>query len=237
MTPRCARGYAPYDEDVRLLLIRHGQTPANVEGALSSAAPGPGLTDLGHQQAEALAASLAHERLDGLYVSTLRRTALTAAPLARAQDLDVQVIEGIHEIEAGIYEGQTGPEAMRDYLAPIRRWGEGDLAATIPGAHDGHHFLRRFDGAVATVAERHGDDSTVALVSHAGSIRVWLGGRADDLGPAFTGSHTLDNTGVIVVTGTPRAGWRVETWQGEPIGGPALGDPAARDPLADPPRA
>ena len=30
---------------MRLLLIRHGQTPANVRGELDTAAPGPGLTD------------------------------------------------------------------------------------------------------------------------------------------------------------------------------------------------
>ena len=32
---------------MRLLLIRHGQTPSNVLGLLDTAVPGPGLTDLG----------------------------------------------------------------------------------------------------------------------------------------------------------------------------------------------
>lgn len=219
---------------MRLLLIRHGETPANVAGALASAAPGPGLTDLGLEQAEALATSLADERLDGLYVSTLRRTALTAAPLARAQDLEAHVIDGIHEIEAGVYEGSTDPDAMRAYLAPIRLWQQGDLSAKVPGGFDGNHFLARFDGAVAAVAERHGDDSTVALVSHAGAIRVWLGGRTSELGSDFNAAHRLENTGVVVVTGSPSAGWRVVSWQGEPIGGPDVTDPAARDPLGGP---
>jgi release factor glutamine methyltransferase len=38
---------------VRLLLIRHGQTPSNVLGLLDTAPPGPGLTDLGVEQAAA----------------------------------------------------------------------------------------------------------------------------------------------------------------------------------------
>jgi broad specificity phosphatase PhoE len=219
---------------VRLLLIRHGQTPANVTGAVSSAAPGPGLTDLGHEQAEALATALADVPLDGLYVSTLRRTSLTAAPLAKAQGLDAEIIDGIHEIEAGDSEGSTDPDVMLAYMAPIRRWQQGDWSATIPGAHDGNHFLDRFDRAVATVFERHGDESTVALVSHAGAIRIWLGGRTPYLGPDFSSTHRINNTGVVVVVGSPTTGWAIESWQGEPIGGEVFEDPSAQDPLAAP---
>ncbi len=64
---------------MRLLLIRHGQTPGNVLGQLDTAHPGPGLTELGEQQAAALARSLANERIGLLYASTLIRTQITAA--------------------------------------------------------------------------------------------------------------------------------------------------------------
>ncbi|MFI5427738.1 histidine phosphatase family protein [Aeromicrobium sp. UC242_57] len=40
---------------MRLILIRHGQTPANVDGVLESTVPGPGLTELGLEQAAELA--------------------------------------------------------------------------------------------------------------------------------------------------------------------------------------
>jgi broad specificity phosphatase PhoE len=216
---------------VRLLFIRHGQTSANVSGALNSAAPGPGLTDLGREQAEALAASLGTEQIDGLYASTLTRAQETAAPLGRALGLPVGILDGVHEIEAGDYEDRTDPESLKAYLAPILKWGAGDLSATIPGAHDGHHFVQRFDASVAQVAEEHGDDATVAIVSHAGAIRVWLGGRTSNLDPAFTSSHTLHNTGVIVVSGTLSTGWTVDSWESEPIGGDSLDDRRAPDPL------
>ncbi|MCU1528126.1 MAG: histidine phosphatase [Frondihabitans sp.] len=222
---------AAYPGRVRLLLIRHGQTSANVSGALSSAAPGPDLTDLGREQADALAQTLGGEQIDGLYASTLARAQQTAAPLGRALGLPIGILEGVHEIEAGDYEDRTDPESLKAYLAPIMKWGAGDLTATIPGAYDGVHFGRRFDASVAHVAEQHGDDSTVAIVSHAGAIRVWLGGRTTNLDPAFTSSHTLHNTGVIVVSGTPRAGWKVDTWESEPIGGEILEDRRAPDPL------
>ncbi|MCM1975585.1 histidine phosphatase family protein, partial [Streptomyces sp. G1] len=36
---------------MRLLLVRHGQTPTNVDYLLDTAVPGPGLTELGLAQA------------------------------------------------------------------------------------------------------------------------------------------------------------------------------------------
>lgn len=226
-----SRAGAAYPRWVRLLLIRHGQTPANVDGALSSAAPGPDLTDLGREQAAALAEAFADEPIDGLYASILVRAQQTAEPLGRSLGLPVTVLDGVHEIEAGDFEGRTDPESVKGYLAPIMKWGGGDLTATIPGAYDGVHFLTRFDRSVAQAADEHGDDATVAIVSHAGAIRVWLGGRTTNLDPAFTSSHTLHNTGVIVVVGTPTGGWRVESWESEPIGGETLDDRQAPDPL------
>ena len=94
---------------MRLLLIRHGQTPGNVLGQLDTAHPGPGLTELGERQAEALA-RVPGERADpALYASTLIRTQITAAPLARVHGLETEVLEGLQEIEAGSLEKLHGP--------------------------------------------------------------------------------------------------------------------------------
>ena len=79
---------------MRLLLIRHGQTPSNVLGLLDTAIPGPGLTDLGIEQAAALPAALADYRIDAIYASAQRRAQLTAQPLADARGLPIQVRDG-----------------------------------------------------------------------------------------------------------------------------------------------
>ena len=70
---------------MRLLLMRHGQTHANVSGELDTAHPGLELTDLGHTQATAAAQALLDEHLDAIYVSSRTRTHQTAAPTARAR--------------------------------------------------------------------------------------------------------------------------------------------------------
>ncbi len=89
---------------MRLLLIRHGQTPSNLKFLLDTAVPGAALTELGERQAAALPEALGDENIDTLYASTLIRTQLTAAPLAGARGLDVVVRDGIREVAAGDLE-------------------------------------------------------------------------------------------------------------------------------------
>jgi broad specificity phosphatase PhoE len=214
---------------MRLLLIRHGQTPANVRGELDTAAPGPGLTALGRAQAAAIPDALASERIDAIYASRLVRTQQTAAPLARVHgEMHRIVLPGIHEIEAGRLEGRTDKRSVRTYLKTVWGWSEGKLDRRMPGAGDGHEFYARFDADVAGIYEQQGPDAAVALFSHGAAIRVWTAARATNVTPEWPGRQHLDNTGVVTLEGSP-AGWTLADWHGEPIGGAALEDPAADD--------
>lgn len=223
---------------MRLLLIRHGQTPANVRGDLATARPGPGLTKLGRKQAQALAGSMltdagAGEHIAAVYVSPLTRTAETAAPLAASIGLEPQVLEGLEEIEAGDLENRRDMPSVMVYVRTVFGWAAGDVDIRMPGAIDGNEFFTRFDAAIATIAGQH-PDATVAIVSHGAAIRVWSGARAANLDADFVVNKHLDNTGIVVLTGSPAEGWLAETWAGEPIGGLALADHTAADPLGDP---
>ncbi|MDT0170405.1 histidine phosphatase family protein [Pseudarthrobacter sp. BRE9] len=217
---------------MKLLLIRHGETPGNVLGQLDTDHPGPGLTELGERQAEAMARSLANERIGALYASTLIRTQITAAPLARLHALDVEVLDGLHEIEAGSLEKLTDHESHKRYMGTVMSWAAGDLDLRMPAGPDGHAFFERFDAAIAKMADRaerqqHG---TVAVVSHGAAIRTWAGLRADGADHEFAASHVLANTGIVALEGSLRSGWKLIHWDGSPVGGLALADPTAEDP-------
>lgn len=218
---------------MRLLLIRHGQTPANVRGLLATARPGPGLTKLGRRQAQAIPDAVAAEQIAAIYVSPLTRTAETAAPLAASLGLDPQVLEGLEEIEAGDLEDRRDMPSVMTYVRTVFGWAAGDLDVRMPGAIDGIEFFSRFDAAIEAVAAQH-PDATVAIVSHGAAIRVWSGSRAANLTADYTAHRHLDNTGVVVLTGSPTDGWLAETWAGEPIGGLDLADHSAADPTGDP---
>lgn len=202
---------------MRLLLIRHGQTPGNVLGQLDTAHPGPGLTELGSEQAIALARTLEAEPVEALYVSTLLRTRLTAEPLAARRGLDIQVRPGLHEIEAGELELRSDRDAIRRYLETVYAWGLGDLGATMPGGSDGHSFFGRFDEDIARIAGSGA--AAAAVVSHGAAIRVWVSSRARNVTPAFGAEHPLDNTGIVELDGDPAGGWTLTTWAGTPVDG------------------
>ncbi|OFI36988.1 histidine phosphatase [Arthrobacter sp. SW1] len=216
---------------MRLLLIRHGQTPGNVLGQLDTAFPGPGLTELGERQAAALPEALADENIEAIYTSTLLRTQLTAAPLAKECGLEPVVLDGVHEIEAGALEKNTDHESHMRYMGTVFAWAGGDLDVRMPGAFTGHDFFERFDASVNKVAAA--GHATAAIVSHGAAIRCWAGRRGEDIDTLFAETHQLPNTGIVVLDGDPEQGWRVLHWDRIPVGGLALADPTAEDPTGE----
>ncbi|MFJ8629757.1 histidine phosphatase family protein [Streptomyces sp. NPDC093568] len=198
---------------MRLLLIRHGQTPSNVDQLLDTAVPGPGLTALGEEQAAALPAALADEDIEAIYVSTLTRTQLTAAPLAKARGLEPIVRDGIRELTAGDLEMLPGDtEQGQLYMKTVFAWAAGDLELRMPGGESGAEALGRYD---AVVAEAAGSGArTVALVSHGAAIRMWTAARAVNVDVPFAAAHPLANTGVVILEGSPADGWKALTWAG-----------------------
>ncbi|EMY35775.1 isomerase [Arthrobacter crystallopoietes BAB-32] len=215
---------------MRLLLIRHGQTPSNIKGLLDTDIPGPELTSLGHDQARALPQALAGEPIERLYASTAIRTQLTASPLAEATRLEVGVRDGLREISAGAYEMLGDVDSVRAYLETVFAWTAGELDGRMPGGPDGHETFGRFDDVVAE-AEAEGL-GTVALFSHGAMIRSWAGARAENLDAGFVASNVLSNTGVVVLEGSG-GNWEARTWMGEAVGGRALADPLTDGPAGD----
>lgn len=217
---------------MRLLLLRHGQTPSNVHGLLDTASPGPGLTSLGERQAAAVPHALRDRQVDAIAVSPLVRTSLTAAPLARARDIEPLTVQGLQEIEAGDLEMAGAHEAHLSYLGTVFAWARGDVARAMPGGLDGRAFFARYDEAVAKVAARGWE--SVVVVSHGAAIRAWASARVAGVDVDRVERTTLVNTGLVEIEGDPDTGWRLVAWGAHPVGGPGLDAPAADDPTGEP---
>jgi broad specificity phosphatase PhoE len=218
---------------MRLILIRHGQTPANVLGQLDTGHPGPGLTDRGLEQAARIPDALRDEEIDAIFVSTLVRTQLTAAPLAAERGLAATILGGIHEAEAGDLEMRSDPEAIHAYHSTIYAWGSGDLDVRMPGEQDGHAFFGRYDADIAGIEESGAE--TVVVVSHGAAIRVWTARHARNIDPEVTAQNDLMNTGIVILEGSMSDGWDLVSWAGTPVGGLELADAVAKDPTGEAP--
>ncbi|MFD8302796.1 histidine phosphatase family protein [Streptomyces sp. NPDC059690] len=212
---------------MRLLLIRHGQTPSNVEALLDTAVPGAALTALGERQAAALPEALADEDIEALYVSTLVRTQLTAAPLAAVRGIEPLVRDGIREVSAGDLEMLPGDsEHGLLYMKTVFAWAAGETELRMPGGESGTEALARYDAVVAEAAAS--GVGTVAMVSHGAAIRMWTAARADNVDVPFASAHPLQNTGVVILEGSPEDGWKALSWAGALVTPAGEGGPAGR---------
>ncbi len=100
--------YAPPADSVEVVLVRHGASEAALPGVSFPMIDGqgdPALSEVGRSQARSVAAELGGEEFSGLFVSTLRRTQETAAPLVERTGLDVRVLPDLREVFLGELEG------------------------------------------------------------------------------------------------------------------------------------
>src|SRR3954452_21733538 len=159
-------------EPFRLHLMRHGQTFANVSGALDTGMPGADLTALGHEQARAAGEVLHDLPVTGLYVSRLVRTHQTVTPLAGVSGLTPVELGGLHEISAGSFEMRTDQESVHGYIGTVASWISGDWGVRMPGGESGLEFVERYTADVrAIAADGHRE---ALLVSHGAAIRSWV---------------------------------------------------------------
>lgn len=200
---------------LRLILARHGQTPANVRHELDTLPPGPGLTELGEQQAARLADRLAEEKLISIHASRALRAQQTAQPLAQRHQLPVEVVDGTHEIYVGELEGRGDPEALRTFDDVYASWHEGRIDVPMPGGETGREALTRFVGGARNAIDGAGDGA-VALVSHGAMLRLAASAMAANVGGTRGNEAYLPNTGMIVLEADPdvRTGWRCLSWDG-----------------------
>lgn len=201
---------------MKLILVRHGQTPANFDMVIDSRPPGPPLTELGREQAVVLAEALADEPVAAIYASTAVRAQQTAAPLAAALGLDVRVVDGVHEIDCGDLEGRHDREAYEIFLKTVKAWMEGDLDLPLPNGESGAQVIDRYLATVGEVTARH-DDATVVLVSHGGAIRLAAQALAPNVRTNLAEGGLLPNTGRVVLEGDGTTGWICTSWTGVDI--------------------
>lgn len=216
---------------MRITLVRHGQTPSNVDGLLDTAAPGPGLTDLGRRQAAAVPVAFAGRPVERIFVSDLVRTAETAAPLAADRGLTPIVLPGLAEILAGRFEMHHDDAAVRTYIETVFTWAGGNPELRMPGGESGQEFFDRYDAAILAIAE-HGAEH-VALVSHGAAIRTWTSARVQGVQLDYVEHHALPNTAYVVIEGDPTHGWTLVEWHDEPAGGADLLPTVEDDPTGE----
>jgi probable phosphoglycerate mutase len=157
------------DKPTRILLVRHGMTDYVKNHKLAGWTPAVSLNDHGRDQAAAVGARLASERLAAVYSSPLDRTRETAEEVARPHQLPVAVVEGIAETRIGEWTGKAIEDVNKSEL--WQRIQTHPSTVRFPGGESFAEIQARMVAAVETLREQH-PEQTIALVSHSDPIKL-----------------------------------------------------------------
>ena len=155
-----------------LLLVRHGESEPMVPGRPFPRVDGrgdPALAPDGRAQAELVGDRLATHPIDVIYVSSLRRTAETAAPLAARLGLEPVVEPDLREVGLGEWEGELYRKHMSEghpIALEVMRQQRWDV---IPGAESEAEIRSRVRGAIDRIVGANAGRS-VAVFCHGGVI-------------------------------------------------------------------
>ena len=184
-----------------VFLVRHGESAAVVPGVPVPQLDGhddPGLAPDGREQAERVGERLADQRIDAIYVTPLRRTHETAAPLAARLGLTPVVEVDLREVNLGEWEGgefrrhmsEGHPLAIR--MLVEQRWD------VIPGAESNEAFGARVRAGLDRIVAAHVDQRVVVVV-HGGVIAELVRQAVDgQQGFAFLGADNGSITHLVV---------------------------------------
>jgi len=156
----------------RLWFFRHGEVEEPWVGRFIGSTE-VGLSPLGRHQAEAIAAYLDPAPIDAVVASPRKRALDTAAPLARAKGLKLDVRKGLAEMHFGAWEGKSWEDIVALDEEHASRW-ERDAGNTAPpGGETANGFAARVSEALFELVSEYRGRS-IAVASHAGTNRGFL---------------------------------------------------------------
>ncbi|SHL38503.1 glucosyl-3-phosphoglycerate phosphatase (pgm family) [Pseudonocardia thermophila] len=155
----------------RLVLLRHGQTDHNVAGRMQGHIDSV-LTDLGRQQAAAVAPTVAQFKPDRLISSDLSRAVDTAQEISAVTGLPLELDPRLRETHLGEWQGLTVAQVEEGWPGAIAQW-RADPAWAPPGGESRIEVVRRSRPVIDELDEEMADDdvdNTVVVVAHGGLI-------------------------------------------------------------------
>jgi probable phosphoglycerate mutase len=156
----------------RVFLVRHGATVLSAEDRFAGSTDVE-LSDEGRGQARALARRMAHETLDAVYCSPMKRTIETATLAVAPHGKVPEPVQGLQEIDHGRWEGMTRAEVEAGHAPEYAAWEADPFTFAPEGGESGLEVLARALPVVREIVVRH-EGEAVLVVSHKATIRLLI---------------------------------------------------------------
>ena len=149
---------------IRIYIARHGETTWNVQGRIQGRSD-PGLSPEGYAQSWALLEHLKDRTISALYTSTLKRSILTAQPIAEHFGLPLQEQPELDEIAFGILEGKQILDSDGEVKREWERFTENRFTYRIPGGENYMDVLIRIRPFGEKILQNHKGEE-ILIVGH-----------------------------------------------------------------------
>ena len=175
-----------------LILIRHGETQANLDGVWHGSIDTP-LTERGLLQAQRVARFAAEHlrQATALYASPLQRARLTAEAIASGLELEVCVDEDLTEYNLGDWEGKTYRDLSEEHKLWHHMKRDPDFAPH--GGESPRQVADRLAAALLRIAGAHPGERVI-VVTHGGALSLGLAQLVD--GDYTSWNRVMDNCAV-----------------------------------------
>lgn len=150
---------------MHLILVRHGESLGNAAGVLQGRLD-YALSDRGLRQAQLTAVKLTSMKADRILSSPLLRASATAAVIADALSLELQLEPDLAEYDIGEGAGLTGPELREKFPEMLKHRAAGQRFL-FPGEEGRDIFHHRLAGALDRM---RGLEGTTVAIAHGGVI-------------------------------------------------------------------
>jgi broad specificity phosphatase PhoE len=147
---------------VRLLLVRPGATDFDEQRRIKGCLDVP-LNENGVKQAQEAATAVCESTLDAIYSSPCQSALQTAEILAKKKKLRVSTIEGLKNVNHGLWHGKLIEEVKQHQPKVYRQFQEHPEACCPPDGEAIADAEQRVKLAIAKILKKH-KKGTVALV-------------------------------------------------------------------------
>ena len=154
----------------RIVLVRHAEPSKSARGRAIGRTD-VGLSREGAKHARKLATTLAADRVVS---SPAKRARNTAAPIARANVVDLEIDDDLREIDFGAFDGRTFASLERDHPDLYATWMRSPTTVLFPDGETWPQLQERSTAALEHLA-RAGEGRTTIGVTHLGVILATLG--------------------------------------------------------------
>jgi len=184
-----------------ILLVRHGESRAATPDNPFPLVDGHGDPELhpnGREQARLIGERLRHQPISAVYVSNLRRTAETAAPLCGHLGIAPIADPDLREVFLGEWEGGLLRIKAHENDPIYQRMHQEQRWDVIPGGESHEAIHARLSRGLQRIASRHRDE-LVAVVVHGGVIAHILAHATGARPFAFNGADNGSISHIVMV--------------------------------------